>query len=35
MASCAIMALSSIKGLKCFLKPEGGALKHKMQRPGV
>ena len=25
------MALSSIKGLKCFLKPEGGALKHKTE----
>ena len=23
------------KGFKYFLKPEGGALKHKMQRPGV
>ena len=25
------MALSSIKGLKCFLKPEGEELKHKIQ----
>ena len=29
------MALSSIKGLKCFLKPEGEESKHKMQSPGL
>ena len=28
------MALSSIKGLKCFLKPEGEESKHKMQSLG-
>ena len=27
--------LSGNKGLKYFLKTEGGALKHKMQRPRV
>ena len=29
------IALSCIKGLRCPLKPEGGALKYKMQRPGL